>query len=763
MATTNQDLQATHKILQFIEQSKRQGEMILDTIPGIFGILNSEGDILRGNSVLAQHFNQNIEEILYENLSSIFVKEEWQIFQSYMQRVLKDKGSVDFELTISDKENNSHTYLWYLSHFENEKGDLITIVGKDISDLKSAQQNLIEIFSSVPLAIFTILPGGVIAGEVSQYSEVLLGKSELSQQTIDKVLFDHIQSLELQKRETLETFVECIGQNELIFSVIEDELPTRLQYHHNGQSKWLSCTYQPVVYEGITKKALLILQDISSLVKAEELQNAVQELEENSVKRIVQLKRNDEATRDMVVEEVQELLAKAIQAAEEASSQGVCNALHGLKGCARVLGLEYLTEITHATESKILKGMDQGIRIQSFDLIQYLEMIAEECQEVVKLNKAFSSGEEVITPENTRESSPEIKTLFEEYRNYMNQGESVKASFISHQILVTLKYLDMNDFSKVQEFITHSISKTAETLSKDVQLKFLNEGLYLNQDVFETIKSSLIHIVTNAVDHGIETPETRLKSGKDPQGTITIRGWEDARAICINISDDGQGFNLDKIRNALINKQLLSLGVAERLEEDELLNWIFEEQFSSAEQVTEISGRGIGLAAVKDAIEKLGGTIIAQISDTGGSVFKITFPHKYYNSEDKSTFYLSQLINSLQFELGRHSKLGQEPQVKLSEDFQDKETLKVYGNLEKLIFSLSNLILQGKMSDNKTIEVSLTELGLIQVQFEGTYNIENDKDQFFYETAIKYLNEHRGSLEENDTIRIEFGHIIQNK
>lgn len=754
---TNQDLQATHKILQFIESSKRQGDQILDSIPGIFSIINHDGEILRGNSVLASHLGKDIEDILYQKISHIFLEEEWKIFASHIESVIESKQSVDFELTLNTENHESLTYLWYLSLFETQNETLITVVGKDISDLKNAQQNLIEIFSSVPLGIITILPEGKIGGEVSKYSEILLGQTKLNGKNIQDVLFNKLQKLSHEQMDTFGTFIESIGQNELIYSVIKDGLPQRVQFNLNGEIFWLACTYQPVVYEGLTKKALLILQDITSLVKAEEIQSSSKFLEEASVKRIVQLRRNDEATRNMVITEMAELLNKSLADAEESKPQGVCNHLHGLKGCARVLGLEVLTELTHGTESSILAEIDN---FKEFQLLQKLEPIAEEVQEIIKLNQAFSTSSTSDDSENTKRETPEeVHELFIKYRELLNLGESVRASFISHQILVTLKYIDQTPFSDAQDFLQHSLSKTADTLNKDIKLTFEDQGLYLDHHVFDTIKSAMIHIMTNAADHGIESPDERLNKGKSETGQVQISGIESPNGIEINITDDGAGFSLDKIRNSLIKKNLLTISEADKLSERNLLQWLFEEQFSSAEQVTEISGRGIGLASVKASVEALGGTIVAKTNPITqiGSVFSIQLPHKGLIQEDKSKVYFSQFTKSIECEL---SRLEIPFKLDIDEELLNSPTLKLFVNLEKIVFAISHLIFNTKFSDTIRVKVSRTELGLLSLSIENPLEELDAKQKFFNTTCIKYLKEHRGQLSTQNGTYIEFGHII---
>ena len=328
----NQDLQATHKVLQLIESSKRQGERILDTIPGLFAVINPYGEILRANQVLADYFHKDAEDLLYLNLSDLFKQEEWNIFSNEMSDLKSsDSESVDFELSMTSSENVSQSHLWYVAKFRGGKGkiddSLFTVVGKDISELKAAQQNLVEVFSSVPLGILTVCANGEVKGQVSKYSEFLFSNQSIEGTTINDLLFNNIKGLTKLEEESIDSMISNIGQQELIFSVIKDDLPSRVLYQTEETEKWLSLTFQPISYEGQVHKILVILQDITQLVRAEEASKNKNLLEEQSIARIVQIKKMDLDTKPFIFEEVSGLFNQIEEAVELGDVRKVCNYL----------------------------------------------------------------------------------------------------------------------------------------------------------------------------------------------------------------------------------------------------------------------------------------------------------------------------------------------------------------------------------------------------------------------------------------------------
>src|SRR6185369_4740821 len=118
-----------------------------------------------------------------------------------------------------------------------------------------------------------------------------------------------------------------------------------------------------------------------------------------------------------------------------------------------------------------------------------------------------------------------------------------------------------------------------------------------------------IHLIRNCVGHGIEQPEERLKLGKPKDGVITLSARSETDAVLIEISDDGKGLNYDRIKSKAIAKNLITAEEAEKLSKDELSMLIFEAGFSTMDQVTAISGRGVGMDVVKKTLDSIGGEI----------------------------------------------------------------------------------------------------------------------------------------------------------
>jgi two-component system chemotaxis sensor kinase CheA len=162
------------------------------------------------------------------------------------------------------------------------------------------------------------------------------------------------------------------------------------------------------------------------------------------------------------------------------------------------------------------------------------------------------------------------------------------------------------------------------TLNKKVNLVIEGEDTELDKSVIEDLLDPLMHSVRNALDHGVETPEERLAAGKSEEGTVLLKASNEGNMIIIEIADDGKGIDVEAVRGKAIERGLIHPGKV--LTEIEAFNLIFDAGFSTAKQVTNISGRGVGLDVVKRQIEKLNGSVTVSSQRGKGTRFTIKLP-----------------------------------------------------------------------------------------------------------------------------------------
>ncbi|VAW84763.1 Signal transduction histidine kinase CheA [hydrothermal vent metagenome] len=163
-----------------------------------------------------------------------------------------------------------------------------------------------------------------------------------------------------------------------------------------------------------------------------------------------------------------------------------------------------------------------------------------------------------------------------------------------------------------------------QKLDKKIEIKMTGEQTELDKTVMEKIGDPLVHLVRNSIDHGIEMPEVRLAAGKPESGTIELNAFHKGGNIIIEIKDDGAGFNKDRIKAKAIEKELISSD--ENLTDDKIYDLLFQPGFSTAEQLSDISGRGVGMDVVRRNIRELGGNIDVKSEEGHGTTFTIRLP-----------------------------------------------------------------------------------------------------------------------------------------
>ncbi len=166
----------------------------------------------------------------------------------------------------------------------------------------------------------------------------------------------------------------------------------------------------------------------------------------------------------------------------------------------------------------------------------------------------------------------------------------------------------------------------AESEKKKVELIIIGGHLVIDRLILEKIRDPLIHLLRNAVDHGIEPPEQRIKAGKKEVGQITITITHKGDNVNFTITDDGAGIILQSIREKILNLDLISAAELEQLSQNELVEYIFRPGFSSRQNVSEISGRGVGLDVVRSNLQMLKGHVSVSFSEQQGSAFLLTIP-----------------------------------------------------------------------------------------------------------------------------------------
>jgi two-component system chemotaxis sensor kinase CheA len=184
----------------------------------------------------------------------------------------------------------------------------------------------------------------------------------------------------------------------------------------------------------------------------------------------------------------------------------------------------------------------------------------------------------------------------------------------------------MQPIGNIWSKLPRVVRDLSASCGKEIRLEMEGNDTELDKTIIEAIKDPLTHIVRNSVDHGIETPDVRLERGKPAEGCLKMRAFHEGGQVNIEIIDDGGGIDLDRVKQKAIQRGIISPEQAARMSEHDGLHLIFMPGFSTAEKITNVSGRGVGMDVVKTNIEKIGGTVDLQSQLGKGTTLKIKIP-----------------------------------------------------------------------------------------------------------------------------------------
>ena len=254
---------------------------------------------------------------------------------------------------------------------------------------------------------------------------------------------------------------------------------------------------------------------------------------------------------------------------------------------------------------------DATIRVETKRLDSVMNLVGEL---VLGRNRLIKIGTQL---EQNHESDPQVRVLSETL---------AQLNLVTTDLQLAVMKTRMLPIKKVFAKLPRMVRDLSQKLNKQVRLEMRGEETELDKSVADEIGDPLVHLVRNAIDHGIETPVERQAKGKPGEGQLTIAASQEGNSIVIRINDDGRGIPVDKIKAKALAKGLISEAELATMEHREILNLIFLPGFSTAEQVTDVSGRGVGMDVVRTNIRKINGSVDLESEPGKGSQIIIKLP-----------------------------------------------------------------------------------------------------------------------------------------
>lgn len=441
------------------------------------------------------------------------------------------------------------------------------------------------LLDAVEQGFFTVDVNGVMSEERSGAVERTFGTVAPRMKFVD-----FISQFDPKAASWIELGLEDVFLDIMPVEVILDQMPSRFR----DGDKIYSIQYGPVRTQQTVSNISVVISDITALVENEKLESGQREM-------MAMVHRMAEDRKGFLnfINESNDIV-ESLKANLEEDLVLTKRRVHTLKGNTSIYGLMRVAEICHRIEDFIAENV--------------------ELPEIAVWDELFASWEMVDKNLNqiTGEREQGIEITPQEYDSFM---ASIFDGCSHDELAIRAASWQLEPTKNRLERIKDQAEGLAARLGKGtVDVSLESNGLKLDNEHWSEFWSSFIHVVRNAVDHGIETAEERTELGKPETGSISVTTFVKNEEFILQLSDDGRGINWDKVTEAAYKKGL----PAEC--HDDLVDALFEDGLSTASAVTDTSGRGVGMSAVKAACDSLGGRISVDSKQRKGTTFSFAFP-----------------------------------------------------------------------------------------------------------------------------------------
>ncbi len=490
------------------------------------------------------------------------------------------------------------------------------IVKQKINDIQTMLRNM-------PQGLLSFDSANIISPEYSAYLERILETKDIANQNMMKLIFEN-SNLGADTLAQIGAISEaCIGEDAMNFEFNEHLLVHEIEkVMPSGKKKILDLRWAPVINdEDVVGQILLCIRDVTELRKLA-AESAEQKYELEIIGEILGVT-EDKFDQFMASSIAYKLEIENIIRDNPNGGIDAINAMfrnmHTIKGNARTYGLKNLTDKVHVTESVYdeLRKPHSDIAWDQDSLLEDLANVRDMIERYAKTNE-IKLGRKKSASKNTIQNL--LMVDYQQIREAMELLEKTDHSNI-HELIVTknkihktLKQLGTDSLSKSFATIIESLPAIAENLGKEnPDVVIHDSNLQLKVAHLGVITDIFTHLFRNSLDHGIEMPEARLAKDKPAQGRIDLSLNSEDNYIKITLKDDGNGISLNKIREKAIISGLIKAD--EILSDEDTVAMIFVPGFTTADKLTDISGRGVGMDAVAGFARKEGGFVKINFTD----------------------------------------------------------------------------------------------------------------------------------------------------
>jgi len=504
---------------------------------------------------------------------------------------------------------------------EEQNRNLEAIVEERTAALRQKNHDIASMMENMHQGLFTITVGGLIHPEYAAYLEEIFETDRISDRNFADLLFNSTAAGSDAVDQNVTAVDAIVGEDEMMFNFnshcLMEEMIICLG---EGREKILELDWDPIVSEeGVVDKLMVTVRDVTEL-KALEAESKEQKEELEIIGEVLSI---DASKFKEFIDTSHGFLAECLTIIENTSKKdanaiaNLFRSMHTVKGNARTYGLKYITDVVHDVETtydelrkneeatwdgpQLLLELDGAKRV----VARYAHVFREK----LGLDKS-SVNESSLDPQRVASWLSRIDELTET----TNDGDLKDVVLEAYNLLVSTE-------AKPIKTVISDVILSANSLAKQLNkappiIDIADEGILINREANSTLNNIFMHVFRNAMDHGIESAQERLANGKAEQGHISLTvSVESDGSAKLTVQDDGRGLALGKIYDMAVEKGIYEKAAAKPLDA-EVANLVFASGFSTSDEVTDVSGRGVGMDAVKGFLEKEGGSI--EVLLTGG-------------------------------------------------------------------------------------------------------------------------------------------------
>jgi len=504
---------------------------------------------------------------------------------------------------------------------EEQNRNLEIRIQERTAELRQKNNDIASMMANMHQGLFTITEGGLIHSEYALYLETIFETDRIADRNFADLLFASTTAGSDSVDQNITAVDAIVGEDEMMYEFNSHCLLTEMTIKvGEDREKILELDWDPIINEDDeVDKLMVTVRDVTEL-KALEAEAEGQKQELAIIGEILAV---DAAKFSDFINSSADFLAECrsiIETTAEKDLDAIANlfrCMHTVKGNARTYALKNITDIVHEIESTYddLRKNEDVVwnSAELLDALSGAEEVVTRYADVFR-NKLGRDGEVTsglsLDPERVSTWLESIKTL-----TGSGMPESVKG--VVSEAYSLLVSVDAQPLSDVISDVIESANSLADQLGKGKPTMDIdNADILIESDAETTLNNIFMHVFRNAMDHGIEGKEERVEKGKPESGKIQLQVTRDSEAANISISDDGRGLAISRIYKMAVEKGMYELD-ASKPSATEIANLIFSSGFSTADEVTDVSGRGVGMDAVKGFLEKAGGSIDVVLGEGG--------------------------------------------------------------------------------------------------------------------------------------------------